>query len=260
MAISFTAPDSINFDTLYSVGLSTNWDTIPDERDLWAYGPKFSIRIIENVVPIEMVSFTGEVFDSKVKLIWQTASEKNNRGFEVEKSLASGGLSSERSPSDKGEGFNEWERIGFIEGNGTSSVLNNYSFIDNLSIEGKYSYRLKQIDFDGTFAYSKIISIDRRNIDSEFSLEQNYPNPFNPYTRIKYQVSRYSHITIKVYDVLGNEVATLIDEDKPAGRYEVEFSVLDGQVSSIKHIASGIYYYRFQAGEISETKKMILLR
>ena len=86
----------------------------------------------------------------------------------------------------------------------------------------------------------------------QFSLQQNYPNPFNPSTRIQYQVSRISQVTLKVYDVLGNEAATLVEAEQPAGIYEVEFNA--------SQISSGIYFYKLQAGSFVETKKMILLR
>ena len=119
---------------------------------------------------------------------------------------------------------------------------------------GNYKYRLKQIDLDGTFEYSSEVEVEIHPDKS--SLEQNYPNPFNPSTRIQYQVSRDSHVSLKIYDVLGNEVATLVNEFKSAGKYQIEFY----PVSSNQNLASGIYYYQLKAGSFVETKKMIYLK
>ena len=116
-------------------------------------------------------------------------------------------------------------------------------------------YRLKQIDFDGTFEYSSTIEVEV-NSPTKFSLEQNYPNPFNPSTKISWQSPVISWQTLKVYDILGNEIATLVNEEKSAGQYEVEFN----PESSIKNPASGIYFYQLKAGDFVETKKMILMK
>ena len=202
------------------------------------------------VIPVELKSFNASVLENNIELSWTTASEKNNRGFEIERS------------KDR----ISFLRIGFIEGKGTTTIPQNYTFTDKLlEVSGmKLYYRLKQIDYDGTFTYSDIAEVEIAPIN--FSLSQNYPNPFNPATSIQYQVSSNSHVSLKVYDVLGNEVATLVDEYKPAGSYEVEFSARGGQESGIGNLASGIgyasgvYFYQLKAGEFVETKKMILLR
>ena len=244
----YTAPDSVLIDTLYSVGLSTNWDTIPDERDLWAYGPKFSVNVIENVVPVELSSFNVSLDASNVSLSWSTSSEKNNRGFEVERGL---------TPAlSKGEGERKWERVGFVNGKGTSSQINHYSFFDKNLPSGKYSYRLKQIDFDGTFKYYNLSEIIEVNSPGKFELFQNYPNPFNPRTKISWQSPVSSHQTLKIFDALGNEIATLVDEFREAGKYEV---VLNSGVGS-QQLATGIYYYQLQVGSFIEVKKMIYLK
>lgn len=247
----YTAPDSVDIDTMYSVGLSTNWDSIPDDRDQWAYGPKFPIRIIENTVPVELISFNIELVDSKVLLTWSTASEKNNRGFVLERKV----LSPQSSISKM-----EFEKIGFVEGKGTSTTIQYYTFADVNVSNGKYLYRLKQIDFDGSFSYSKEIEVDVNTAPTEFKLYQNYPNPFNPGTRIRFTIplsfGEGLGVRLLVYDVLGNEVAALVNEYKSAGTYEVEFN----PASSINHSASGVYYYQLKAGNYTETKKMILLR
>src|SRR5690606_5091234 len=115
-----------------------------------------------------------------------------------------------------------------------------YSFNDENLSSGKYQYRLKQIDFDGTFEYSNVIEAEI-NSPTKFSLEQNYPNPFNPSTSIQYAIGNRQFVTLKVYDVLGNEVSTLVNEEKPAGSYDVEFNA--------SNLASGIYYYQLKAGD-----------
>ena len=158
-----------------------------------------------------------------------------------------------------------WEKIGFVNGNGNSNSPKNYSFNDKTVTGGKYSYRLKQIDNDGQFEYSNIIEVDI-NLPLEFSLNQNYPNPFNPSTTIKYTIPSVtlspdknginsvegSRVQLKIYDVLGNEVATLVDENKPAGSYEVNFDA--------GNLSNGVYFYKLQAGNFVQTKKMLLIK
>ncbi len=223
----------------------------------------------ENEVPVELISFSAELSGLQIILNWTTATETNNHGFEIERCLTQS-LSFNGSPSDKGKDLIQWEKIGFIPGAGNSSSTKSYSFVDNgIEIFGKYKYRLKQIDFDGTFEYSNEIEVQYS--PTKFLLEQNYPNPFNPSTRIKYQVSSSTHVSLKVFDVLGNEIATLVDEYKPAGNYEVEFSIGDVRVSGIPHsggqnpvtgigCASGVYFYQLKAGDFISSKKMLIVK
>ncbi|HEX9739258.1 MAG TPA: T9SS type A sorting domain-containing protein, partial [Ignavibacteriaceae bacterium] len=156
-------------------------------------------------------------------------------------------------------GVRRWKKIVFVEGKGTTTEIQHYKFTD-ISLEaGKYSYRLKQIDFDGSFEYSNIVEVEV-GIPNEFSLSQNYPNPFNPRTKIKYSIpnviasetKQSQFVILKVYDLLGREVATLVDEFKPLGSYEIEFDA--------SQLSSGIYYYRLKASDFFETKKMIVLK
>ena len=204
----------------------------------------------DNIIPVELISFSVQTDEYDVKLTWSTATETNNSGFEILRSQTS---------NVKGQMY--WEKIGFVEGKGTTVEVHHYSFVDESLPAGNYQYRLKQIDFDGTFEYSNIIEV---TVDAPaiFSLEQNYPNPFNPTTKIKYEIpgqarNYNTQVTLKVYDILGNEVATLVNEQKPAGTYDVEFVV--GQ-DSRPNISSGIYIYQLGAGSFVQTKKMVLLR
>ncbi len=207
------------------------------------------------VVPVELTSFEAAVTGIAVQLNWATATERNNRGFQIERKT--------ENP--------EWKIIGFREGKGTTTIPQEYSFIDNLNEVNvtTFSYRLKQIDFNGTFEYSNVIEVEI-NTPLKFELSQNYPNPFNPSTKIKYTIPTLTsflsqrermsegqvRVTLKVYDILGKEIVTLVDEYKPTGSYEVEFQSSAGN----KQLASGIYFYQLKAGEFVETKKMILLR
>ena len=194
----------------------------------------------ENEVPVELTSFTANVEDKTIVLSWKTATETNNQGFEIQ-----------RSHDNK-----SFCTIGFIPGKGTTTNQNEYSFLDDLgSIVGsKFSYRLKQIDFNGTFEYSTEIEVQLK--PTKFLLNQNYPNPFNPSTKISWQSPVTGWQTLKVYDVLGNEVVTLVNEYRQAGKYQIEFH----SVSSNQNLASGIYYYQLKAGSFVDTKKMIYLK
>ena len=200
-------------------------------------------------VPVELTAFKANLIDNKVQLSWTTATETNNKGFEIYRSQKT----EIRSQN--------WEKIGFVNGNGTTSQPHSYSFADNESLSGTYQYRFKQIDFDGNFKYSKVIEISVNN-PAFFSLSQNYPNPFNPTTVIKYSIpdvistptgrGRNLNVTLKVYDILGREVVTLVNEAKQPGNYEAEFNG--------SKYPSGIYFYELTAGNKNDIKKMLLLK
>jgi hypothetical protein len=181
----------------------------------------------------------------RVRLDWQTMSELNNFGFNIEKSQ---------------DGTN-FTRIvnGFVRGNGTTNTPFDYSFTDNNAQPGTWYYRLNQIDLDGSNHHSDAVKVDVLSGGSEsaptsFSLGQNYPNPFNPETRIGYRVSGLGSSVVKlaVYDVLGREVAVLVDGTMAPGTYEVKF---DGT-----GLTSGVYYYRLNAGEYTELRKMVMMK
>lgn len=196
-------------------------------------------------IPVELSSFSASVSSGFVLLNWLTATETNNNGFDIE-----------RRKIDNNNQHSEWVRIGFVSGYGSTTEIHRYSFTDKNVKSGKYQYRLKQINYDGSFEYSKIVEVEVP-LPGRFYLSQNYPNPFNPTTIIKYSIpsietKNFISVQLKVYDILGNEVATLVNEEKPAGEYEVEFN--GGKLTS------GLYFYRLQAGSFSETKKLILMR
>ncbi|MFZ1281941.1 MAG: T9SS type A sorting domain-containing protein [Ignavibacteriaceae bacterium] len=236
---AYTAPDSVVVDTLYSCGLSLVYDHIPDALDRWNYGPKFPVAVIENVVPVELISFSAITNENSVLLLWKTVTETNNQGFQIEK---------RKTKDDRSE---EWERIGFVNGNGTTTQLQAYTFNDAYLVSGNYQYRLKQIDFDGTYSYSNIVEIEILN-PNEFVLEQNYPNPFNPSTSIKYTINSRKLVQLKIYDVLGNEVSTLVNDEKSSGVHTVHLNM--------DNLSSGIYFYELKAGNFIQTRKMILLK
>ncbi len=187
-------------------------------------------------LPVELSSFTAKANQNKVNLNWQTATELNNYGYEIESSSA---------------GTKSWNKIGFVKGNGNSYSPKKYSFTDENPSSSKMQYRLKQIDNDGKFEYSKVVDVTL-NTPAKFSLEQNYPNPFNPTTKIKYAIPSDNFVQIKIYNILGKEVMTLLNEYKKAGTYSIEFNA--------SSLSSGVYFYKIISGRNSEIKKMILLK
>jgi hypothetical protein len=186
-------------------------------------------------VPVELKSFTAVAGNKQIELSWSTSTELNNRGFEIERRRSDG----------------NFKYIGFVEGNGTTTEQNNYSYTDKNLSDGKYSYRLKQIDFDVSYEYSNVIETELKSLDA-YLLEQNYPNPFNPATKISWQLPFDGRQTLKIYDVLGNEVAVLTDEYKAAGFYEVIFDA--------SQLSSGIYLYVLTTDGFVQSKKMLLLK
>jgi hypothetical protein len=201
-------------------------------------GTTIGIATFIGELPVEISSFTADLNDRIVTLNWSTASEINNYGFEIEKQFDQ----------------NDWYTVGFIKGNGTTANTNNYSFSDDYSeagYSGKIFYRLKQIDYDGTFSYSKIVDID---LPAEnFQLYQNYPNPFNPKTKIKFSLPEKTKISLVVTNILGEEIIIIFKEaEKEKGNYEIDF---DGS-----NLSSGVYFYTISAGDFISTKKMIITK
>ncbi|MCK9408915.1 MAG: T9SS type A sorting domain-containing protein [Bacteroidetes bacterium] len=196
-------------------------------------------------LPVELVSFTVTAKNNAVEVQWKTATEQNNYGFDVER----------RAVDDRhlqGDGHLAWKKIGFIEGNGSTNSPKQYSFTNKNLSAGKYSYRLKQIDRDGKFSYSQSVEVTINSVPKVFALEQNYPNPFNPSTTINYQLPVNSHVTLKVYDAIGREVATLVNEVKEAGTYSTTFDASE--------LSSGMYLLRLQGQDHVKVKKIMLMK
>ena len=222
-------PNTIYNDICFPPSLGT------ERNDMGAHGGPGACGWLDLIIPVELTSFTSVLVNGDVKLNWSTATETNNQGFEIQRR-------NEES---------EYQKIGYVPGNGTTTQVQNYSYVDSKVANDNYFYRLKQIDFDGTIEYSNEIAVNV-TIPLEFALEQNYPNPFNPTTKIKYQLPKAGFVTLKVYDVLGEEIVTLVNEEKQTGNYEVNFDA--------KNLSSGIYFYKLQAGDFVETRKMVVLR
>lgn len=216
--------------------------------DMYIDGIRVATSWTQAPLPVELTSFTASLINKTVQLNWSTATEVNNYGFNVE-----------RKEENK-----DWKKIGFVNGNGNSNSPKNYSFIDDYPPVGRIQYRLKQIDYDGAFEYSPIVEIEV-SAPNKIELHQNKPNPFNPRTTIVYSITALTidqsnvmqHVTIKVYDILGREVAILVDDYKQPGYYKVEFSAdkLNGNP-----LPSGIYFYTLQSENYYLVKKMILAK
>lgn len=230
--LSWVPQNSGTNNTLYTI------DFI-DQDNGWISGDSGTIlHTINGGTPVELVSFNADVSGSNVQLSWMTAAETNNNGFEIQRS----------EPDVQNP---DWKTICFMNGNGTTTEPHSYSFTDEHPAPGKYNYRLKQIDFNGSFEYSKVIEAETENPD-KFALEQNYPNPFNPTTTINYQLPRAEFVTIKIYDVMGREVKVLVNEQKDPGSYSIEFDA--------SKLTSGIYVYQLTAGSFLSSRKLLLLK
>jgi len=205
----------------------------------WWWAIDNVVIIASDAIPVEFTAFNASANENTVTLNWATATETNNRGFEVER----------KSTGD-------YQTVGFVQGNGTTTERQNYSFVDTDLNEGTYTYRLKQIDFDGTTDYSDLVEVIV-SVPKVFSLEQNYPNPFNPSTKINFSLAVDSKVSLKVFDVLGQEVMTLVNGQIAAGRHDVQFNA--------SGLNSGVYFYRIDAtgvdgNNFSSVKKMILTK
>ena len=195
-----------------------------------------NIRIInQSITPVELISFNADVFNNDVELKWITETETNNSGFEIQ-----------RNSSNL-----EWKNIGFIKGQGISTEEHNYLFIDENVSAGQYEYRLKQIDYDGSYEYSDIVNVNISG-PAEYSLQQNYPNPFNPTTTIKYSIPENGNVKLNVYNSIGEEVGKLVNGYKEAGSYKINFDA--------SKLSSGIYFYKLNVNNYNSVKKMLLLK
>lgn len=201
----------------------------------------YTIRASDPLLPVELSSFSSQIINNNVKLTWATEHEENNEGYNIE-----------RKSSNE-----DWVKIGFVRGNGTSSLKHTYTYSDNNLQTGRYQYRLKQMDFNGNFTYYNLNNEVTIGVPVSAMLLQNYPNPFNPETIINYQVSKDSKVELKVYNILGKEVTDIVNEFKPAGFYSVKFNA--------SSLTSGVYFYRIVIYDnsrvlFSDTKKMQVVK
>ena len=239
--------EELTFDYSSSIGVTgATLTLIPDQK------PDFPrtyasvnyidyIRFTPQIVPVELTSFTGAVVGNDVQLKWATATELNNRGFEIQRSISGSAFAT----------------IAFVEGFGTTTEQKQYTFTDrNVTAGVDHAYRLKQIDFDGTFDYSDVVNVGS-TIPTEFALEQNYPNPFNPTTNIIYSVPVKSNVTLDVYNLIGQKVVTLFEGEVEAGKHASQFNA--------SSMSSGMYLFKLTAvgengSQFSSSKKMTLLK
>ncbi len=187
------------------------------------------------VTPVELSSFTASTDNGTVNLNWSTATETNNKGFEIERKSVNG----------------EYQKVGYVAGFGTTTEPKSYTFTDNKVEGGQYTYRLRQVDLNGSSSYSKEVEVEV-TVPKVFSLAQNYPNPFNPTTLIQYSIPAEQHVKLNVYNLLGEKVMTLVDGIQKSGQHEVNFNA--------SNLASGVYIYKLEAGTQSSIKKMVLMK
>jgi pimeloyl-ACP methyl ester carboxylesterase len=195
------------------------------------------LSLYDYTLPVELMYFSSLVSSNNVNLQWSTSSEINNAGFDVERKFL-----------DK----KDWNKIGFVVGNGNCNEHKDFSFTDIRLSTGKYNYRIKQIDYNGNYKYYYLSEAINIGAPEKFFLSQNYPNPFNTTCIIQYDIAKQCLVKIIVYDLLGREIKTLVNESLKPGIYEASF---DGS-----QLSSGIYFYKIQSGDFSETKKMILIK
>jgi hypothetical protein len=192
-------------------------------------------------MPVTLSSFNFSVNDRNVKLYWMTSSEHNNSGFDIE-----------RQNNDKGTNNTGWQKIGFVKGNGNTA--SNYNFEDSKLNAGKYQYRLKQTDNNGNNEYYNLQGEVAIGLPVKTELMQNYPNPFNPSTVISYSLSVKGFVSIKIYDLSGREMASLVNTEQNAGYYEIKLNINNLRLSS------GIYFYKLSTSNISKIMKMMVIK
>ncbi|MCK6604119.1 MAG: T9SS type A sorting domain-containing protein [Ignavibacteriaceae bacterium] len=240
-AFKYTAPASLGTDTLFSVLNAVNFDGQPNTQDQWKFAPKFAVTVT-NVVPVEFTSFSAARSGTGVVLTWSTATETNNAGFEIEKSVAG----------------SAWRVSGFVKGKGTSAVSSDYTYTDNSASSEEIRYRLNQVDYNGEFSYSQVVIVNGTETPTGFELAQNYPNPFNPSTVIRFSLEQDANVSLKVFDVQGRLIADLANGLLTQGSHSYIFDAAS--------YSSGIYYYELKAVDFSgknlysSVKKMMLMR
>jgi hypothetical protein len=207
----------------------------------WYDGVSYA-EIGNSVVPVELTSFTARLNGTKVELNWETKTESNNQGFEIEKN-------SLVSPFIETEGG--WKVIGFVKGKGTTAETSKYSFFDKNINQNLMRYRIKQIDYNGSYSYSKVIEV-KCSINNNYTLYQNFPNPFNPVTTISFTLPAQGFVQLKIYNSLGQEISNLVDKQMNSGSYRINWNA--------QNFPSGIYFYKISIDNFSKIHKMILLK
>lgn len=198
------------------------------------WGSEFrTLNLLSGLIPVELTSFAATISPNGIELRWETATETNNQGFEIQRSVDN----------------RNFEKIAFVNGKGTITEKQYYSYLDKTGLNGSVFYRLKQLDFGGTHHFSNTVEVSRA---ISYELSQNYPNPFNPTTTITYSIPQNSFVTLKVYDILGSEVAELVNGEVEAGVHKVNFNGFN--------LNSGVYFYTIKAGNFSETNKLMLMK
>jgi hypothetical protein len=249
---AYRSTDNGNSWTAINSGLSSDPLSFAINSDGYIFAGTYGcgvFRSVESTIPVELISFTANVIENRVRLEWSTATETNNQGFEIQRSK---------------EGV-EYFTAAFVNGNGTTTERQNYSYADWNLNDGKYFYRLKQVDYDGSYEYSEVVQVELAALNS-YLLEQNYPNPFNPATTIGFGIQNKSNVKITVLNVIGEEVAVILNEEKEPGYHQVVFNA-DNLPDGKAGLPSGVYFYRIkatpsggQAGDFVQTKKMVLLK
>ncbi|MCX6158193.1 MAG: hypothetical protein NTY74_09485 [Ignavibacteriae bacterium] len=246
ITISKSDNSGTNWDSYTVAGTgSGNYELNTTAKTIKIYGlSSFSIFTStgsDGPLPVQLSSFSSALSGRDVKLTWKTDKETNNAGFDVERKLV---------------GTNEWKKAGFVTGKGSSNSPVNYTFDDRKLNSGKYNYRLKQIDYNGNFAYHTLGTAVDVALPTKFSLSQNYPNPFNPTTKIDFDLPFDSKVNIVLYDLTGREVKTLVNDSRTAGFHTVQFNASD--------LSSGTYFYRIMTksagADYVMTKKMMLVK
>lgn len=189
-------------------------------------------------LPVELTNFSISPKGNSALLSWSTSNEVNNYGFYVERT------------SNKANSF--WENVGFILGSGYSNSPQSYYFLDSSISSGKYYYRLKQVDNDGQYAYSPIVHFDNIDKPKNYALFQNYPNPFNPSTRIRYSIPQDGFVTLKIYNSLGEEIKTIVNQSQNSGQYEVDLNA--------SNLAGGIYFYELRCNDFIQVRKLVVIK
>ena len=235
----------------YWKGWATGNDTISDDPTptydgIWFFVPDGSDTTViyldqvtwnpDGELPVELVSFNASVDKNTINLRWITSTELNNSGFEVERRTAN----------------SSYKKIAFVQGKGTTTQSNGYTYSDVVNQTGIYIYRLKQVDLDGTFEYSNEIMVNVIALPGQYALAQNYPNPFNPTTSIEYVIPQAGFVNLSVFNLLGERVAELVNEIMESGNHTIVFDA--------SKFSSGTYIYTLSVNGNVVTKKMTLIK